>query len=185
MHIVLRSLAVGLAAASLAAVAPLDTVAVGDLPGTDGNWQWGAVTVAAPATVVQQWFSDAPRWAMRFPDTQWSQPLGTTADGRQVVRFRSRVIGRPITLWLRERPGNIVYDGKGKDVHTQGKLFFEPIDARHTRVILQSTSEVHGAAGLFASPKMRRDRAQRKFRADLQAVVQLSHQWGARRTDRR
>jgi hypothetical protein len=165
--------------APLAFAEPLGAIRVGDLPGTSGTWQFGEVTVAAPADQVQRWFSDAARWPARFPDDEWVQLVGTTPDGARIVRFRSRIIGRTLTLRLREQPGAIVYEGEGKDVTTRGKIFIERLGDQRTRVVLQSTSEVHGAAGIFASKKMRRERSQRKFRDDLAAVVRLSNAWAA------
>lgn len=156
---------------------PLNTITVGDVPGTEGNWQYGQVVVNAPAPLVQRWFSDAARWSARFPDTEWSHVRGRTADGRLVVQFRSRIIGRTLTLWLRERPGLITYDGQGKNVTTQGKIYISALGPTRTRVVMQSTSQVHGAAGIFASKKARRSRAQKKFRADLNAVIRMSNAW--------
>lgn len=164
---------------STVALAQQPGIKLGDVPGSDGNWQYGETVVDAPAPVVQRWFTEAALWSRRFPDTQWAQPLGTDAQGRQVVRFRSRVIGRPLTLHLTERPGLVAYTGEGKGVTTQGKIFISALGPQRTRVIMQSTSEVHGAAGIFASKKMRHDRALKKFRADLSAVQQLSNQWAA------
>jgi hypothetical protein len=160
---------------SLATAQPLDRVVVHDLPNTSGKWQVGEVVVAAPAGQVQHWLSDANSWPVRFPDTQWAKRIGTTPDGRNIIRFKSRVIGRPLTIRIRERPGFMEYDGEGKDVTTQGKNFIERLDSRHTRVVMQTSSEVSGALRMFASPKTKRDRAQRKLNADLQALVRLSH----------
>ncbi len=153
----------------------LNRVAIGDLPGTNGAWQEGEVVVAAPAGTVQRWLSDTADWPAHFPDVQWSRQLGTTPDGRRVVRFRSRVIGRPLTIRIREQPGLIAYDGEGKDVTTRGKNYIEPLGDGRTRVVLQTTSEVHGALGAFVSDKTKRERARRKLAADLDALVKLAN----------
>jgi len=158
---------------------PLDVVTVGDLPGTNGAWQFGEVTVAAPADQVHRWFDEVGRWQGRFPDIEWVQALGATPDGRRIVRFRSSIIGRTMTIRMREQPGSIVYDGEGKDVTTRGKILIERRADRTTHVILQSTTEVHGAAGLFASKNLKRERAHRKFRSDLTSIARLSHTWAA------
>ncbi|MCU1279148.1 MAG: hypothetical protein JWM53_2694 [bacterium] len=161
---------------SLSATAQeLDKVTIGDLPGTDGTWQTGEVVVAAPAAEVQAWLSDAPDWPARFPDVEWAHALGTTADGRRIVQFSSRAIGRPMTIRVREQPGLISYDGEGKDVTTRGKNYIERLGERRTRVVLQTTAEVHGAIGAFASDKMKRERARRKLTADLDALVKLAN----------
>ena len=152
----------------------LNRVAIGDLPGTHGSWQEGQVIVAAPASEVQRWLSDTRTWPSRFPDVQWTQELGTTSDGRRIVRFRSRTIGRPLTVRLRERPGLIAYDGEGKDVTTQGKNWIEPLGRDRTRVVMQTSAEVHGALGAFVSAKMKRERARRKLARDLDAIVKLA-----------
>jgi hypothetical protein len=152
----------------------LDRVTIGDLPGSGGRWQVGEVVVAAPAAEVQAWLSDAPAWPARFPDVTWARALGTTADGRRIIRFQSRAIGRPLTVRIREQPGLISYDGEGKNVTTRGKSYIEPLGARRTRVVLQTTAEVHGALGAFVSADMKRARARRKLTADLDALVELS-----------
>jgi hypothetical protein len=152
----------------------LNRVAIGDLPGTNGAWQRGEVVVAAPAAEVQRWLSDTSAWPNRFPDVEWSRQLGTTADGRRIVRFRSRTIGRPITVRIREQPGLLSYEGEGKDVTTRGKNYVERVDDRRTRVVLQTTSDVHGALGAFVSNDSKRDRERRKLAADLDALVKLS-----------
>jgi hypothetical protein len=162
-----------------AAETPPGQIRVGDLPGTDGNWQFAEVTVNAPAEVVQRWLADASRWQGRFPDVEWAQVTGTTRDGRNIVRFRSRIVGRPLTLRMRERPGLILYDGEGRDVVTHGKVYVEALGDRRTHVILQSSSEVHGAAGWFASKKMKRERTRRKFVSDLSSIIRMSNQWVA------
>ncbi len=178
--VALAPLMLGIALAPEPAAAQrIDDIRVGDLPGTDGTWQFGEVTVNAPADVVQRWFADVSMWQRRFPDVTTARVLGTTADGRRIVHFSSTIIGRPLTLRLRDRPGLIVYDGEGKDVRTQGKIYIERLDDRRTHVLLQSSSQVHGAAGIFASKNMRRQRAQRKFRSDLAAIVRLSSQRAA------
>ena len=159
----------------LATAEELDRVAIKDLPGSDGRWQQGEVVVPAPAARVQQWLSDVRDWPARFPDVQWARELGTTPDGRRVIRFRSRAIGRPMTIRIRERPGLIAYDGDGKDVTTQGKNWVEPLGADRTRVVLQTTADVHGALGAFVTAKMKRQRARKKLAADLNALVRLSN----------
>ena len=90
------------------------------------------------------------------------------------LRFRSRIIGRDMTIRLRTAGDTITYDGFGKDVTTQGKIFMRPIDAQHTEVILQSSTEVHGALGAFASKGMKRKRAFAKMSSDLKALEAMA-----------
>jgi hypothetical protein len=172
--LIVLGLAVALGA--VAGAEKLNQVVVGDLPGTDGNWQAGEVTVAAPAHEVQSWFSDAPAWPKRFPDDQWATDKGRGSDGRKTVEFRSKVLGRNMTLHIKEQPGLIAYDGQGKDVNTQGKIFITPLGPDKTKVVMQTTGEVHGAAGVFAGKGMKRKKAIAKLTSDLNAVVKLANE---------
>ena len=162
-----------LAPAARAQTRPLGVVTVGDLPGTDARWQQGEVTVAAPAAEVQRWFTDAPRWPQRFPDDEFARVLGRTADGRQLVQFRSRILGRTINVRIREQPGLITYDGWGKGINTQGKILIQALGPNRTRVIMQTTGELHGLVGVFGKGEKRK-RALAKLRADLEAAARLA-----------
>lgn len=162
-----------LSSALAASAQPLGAVTVGDLPGTNGRWQTGEVTVAAPAAEVQHWFSDASRWAQRFPDDDQVQVRGRAPDGRQVVQFHSKTLKKTLTVHLREQPGLITYDGSGKDISTQGKIMIEALAPTRTKVIMQTTGELHGLVGLVGKGEKRK-RALAKLSADLEAVVKLS-----------
>jgi hypothetical protein len=161
------------AAAVAASAQPLGVVAVGDLPGTGARWQMGEVTVAAPAAEVQHWFSDATRWTQRFPDDDRVRTLGRLPDSRQVVEFHSKALKKTLTVRLREQPGLITYDGSGKDITTQGKIIIEPLAPNRTKVIMQTTGELHGLVGLVGKGEKRK-RALAKLNADLDAVARLS-----------
>jgi len=154
----------------------LNRVVVGDLQGSNGRWQVGEVTVAAPADQVQRWFTEVERWPARFPDDVSSRNLGRAPDGRRVAELRSRALGRTLTLRLHEQRGLITYDGAGKDVTTQGKIYITPVGPGVTRVIMQTTGELHGAAGVFAGEGTKRKRAYKKLSADLNALVRLANQ---------
>ncbi len=169
------SIAIVLSIGGVARAVVLNRVVVGDLPGSGGHWQAGEVTVAAPADEVQRWFTDVERWPARFPDDLSARELGRTPDGRRVAELRSRALGRTLTLRLREEPGLIVYDGAGKDVTTQGKIYITPVAPGVTRVIMQTTGELHGAAGAFAGEGTKRKRAIKKLSADLNALVALAN----------
>ncbi|HEX8953905.1 MAG TPA: SRPBCC family protein [Polyangia bacterium] len=173
----MRTLAIvslSLSLATLAAAQQLNAITVGDLPRTEGQWQVGEVTVAAPSAEVQHWFTDAARWPQRFPDDQWARVLGRAPDGRLVVEFRSKIIGRTVKLHLRDKPGLITYDGVGKGINTQGKIFIQALGPTRTKIVMQTTGELHGAIGMFASEGMKRKKALAKLRADLEAAVRLS-----------
>jgi hypothetical protein len=154
-------------------------VTVGDLQGSNGKWQTGEVVVAAPVEVVQGWFSDASHWSQRFPDDSDVRDEGRTADGQHVVRFHSAALGKTLTVTLKETPGLITYTGVGQGVSAQGKIFFQSVDATHTRIISQTTGELHGITGLVAPETLKRKRAVSKLTADLNAAVKLSKDYAA------
>jgi hypothetical protein len=43
---------------------------------------------------------------------------------------------------------------------------------------LQSTSEVHGLTGVFATKNLKRERAEQKIRSDLTSIIRLSRERG-------
>lgn len=173
MVVAVLSLVAGGGAARAAA---LDQVLLGDVPNTDGKWQSGEVTVAAPAEVVQRWFSEVPRWTERFPDDTAARELGRAPDGRKVAELHSKALGKTLTVRMRERPGLIEYDGEGKGVKTQGRIYIIPVGPGRTRIVMQTTGELYGLTGLIASEEMKRDRALKKLGSDLEAAVRLSKQ---------
>jgi hypothetical protein len=153
--------------------AETNRISVGDLPGTDGRWQAGEAVMDAPPDQVQEWFSDARAWPRRFGDVQWVKDHGEQ-DGRRVVEFRSRILGRPMTIHLREQRGLIDYTGEGKGVTTQGKLYFRPAERGGTLVILQTTADIHGSLRLIVSDNAKKVRARRKIQSDLAAAMKLA-----------
>lgn len=153
---------------------PIGVVRTGDLPGTNGQWQTGDVTVAAPAAEVQRWFTDAAGWEQRFPDDENVKIKGRAPDGRQVVEFRSKALGKTLTVHLREQPGLITYDGAGKGVNTQGKIIIEAHGPNRTRIVMQTTGELHGLTGAIATEGMKRKRAIAKLSSDLNAAARLA-----------
>jgi carbon monoxide dehydrogenase subunit G len=168
-----------MALAGAAGAQPIDQVRVGDLPGTNQDWQEGQVVVAAPAAEVQRWFTDASQWAARFPDDSDVRDYGRMADGRHVVRFHSNALGRTLTVAMTEQPGLITYEGKGKDVKTHGKIYIQPLGPSLTRITMQTTGELHGIAGVFGTENMKRSRALKKLSSDLYAAVRLSKAYAA------
>ncbi len=170
-----------LLAGAPALAAPLNAVSVGDLPGTNGQWQTGEVTVAAPQAEVWRWFTEVNRWPERFPDDAWARDLGRTPDGRQLAELRSNALGRTLKLEMREQPGVITYTGTGKGVTTQGKIFVQAVGPNTTRVIMQTTGELHGAIGFFAGEGTKRKRAIKKLSSDLQACVRIANSYAAAR----
>lgn len=76
---------------------------------------------------------------------------------------------------LREQRGQIDYTGEGKGVTTQGKLFFAEAGRGRTRIVLQTTAELHGALRYMISENAKKVRARRKIQSDLASAVRLSH----------
>jgi hypothetical protein len=157
----------------------LNVVKAGDLPGTHGRWQYGEVTVAAPPRVVYQWYADAAQWSQRFPDDEWSKALGRTPDGRQVAEFKSKTLGRTLRVEMTLQPNLITYRGSGKGISTQGKIFIEAAGPNQTKVIMQTTGELHGVTGVLAPESVKRDRAIKKLTADLLATAHLANAYAA------
>jgi uncharacterized membrane protein len=159
-----------LAGGATAGAAPIQ---VGDLAGSRGSWQEAKSVIDAPVADVQEWMGDVAQWPQRFSDVTSVHILGKQGNAT-TLRFHSKIIGRDLTITTRAAGDLISYDGFGKDVTTQGKIFMRPIDARHTEVILQSTSEVHGALGAFASKGMKRKRAFAKMTSDLKSLEAMA-----------
>jgi carbon monoxide dehydrogenase subunit G len=145
-----------------------------DVAGSDGNWQEGRAVIDAPLDEVRGWLVDFEHWPQRFPDVTSAKVLARAGGDQAKLRFRSKTIGRELTIDLRWTAREITYRGAGKNVDVQGKITMRPIDAGHTEVVMQSTADVHGLTGAFASKGMKRERAFKKLRADLGALERLS-----------
>jgi hypothetical protein len=146
---------------------------LGDVPGSGGEWQQGEALVAAPPSQVRAWLTDYAAWPRRFPDVEWSEPLGVDARGRNVVRFRSRIAERVITVHEAVTPGLLVFEGWAPSIYTQGRIFLLDGGAGRTRVVMQSTSAVHGFLALFATRGLKRRRAFEVIGSHLGALVAL------------
>lgn len=145
-----------------------------DVEGSDGSWQEGHAVIDAPVDEVHAWLTDYEHWPQRFPDVQWAKVLSRSGRDRAMVRFRSKIIGRELTLNLRWTARAIVYRGIGKNVDVQGKVLLSPVGRGRTDVVMQSTADVHGIVGVLASKKTRRERAYKKLRADLGSLQRMS-----------
>src|SRR5689334_14660684 len=86
-----------------------------DLPGSDGNWQEGRAVVDAPIDVVRGWLVDFEHWPQLFPDVQYAKVLSRPAGSQAVVRFRSRIVGRELTIGFGWGAREIRYRGGGKN----------------------------------------------------------------------
>ncbi len=148
-------------------------IEVGDVAGSDGNWQQGRAVVDAPLDQVRGWFTDFANWPANFPDVTSAKVLASGPDTAR-LRFRSRIIGRELTIDVHWTAREITYHGTGKNVAVQGKIEMRPIDAKRTEVVLQTTADVHGLAGAFASKGYKRQHAFKKLRSDLAAIEHLS-----------
>jgi hypothetical protein len=149
--------------------------ALRDVPGTDGAWQEGRAIVPAPWQVVQHWLTDYAHWPERFADIEWAKQLPDDAAGRHVVRFHSRAGGRTFVIHEEVRPHLLTISGTAPHVHTQSRLWI--LDHGHgtTEVIMQSTAEVHGLAGWFATKGYKRKRAFAAIRSQLGSLLHLAH----------
>jgi hypothetical protein len=156
---------------ALALQQPPGPIQLQDIPGTDREWQEASAVVDAPAREVQHWLTAYEEWRQLFPDIEWVQRLGIDKDGRDVVRFRSRYAGRTITMHQSISPQLLVYEGWGPNVHTQGRVYVIDLGSARTRVIMQTTAEVHGLAGIFATKGLKRNRAFQALRGHLTALL--------------
>ena len=164
----------GLAAPAGADPAGGQNIETRDVAGSGGSWQEGHGVIDAPVREVQGWLTDYEHWPQNFPDVKWAKVLSRPGPDRAVVRFRSSIIGRDLTLNLHWNARAIVYRGVGKNVEVQGKVLLTPLPRGRTDVVLQSTADVHGIVGALASKATRRARAFKKLRSDLASLQRMS-----------
>jgi hypothetical protein len=72
------------------------------------------------------------------------------------------------------KPGLLVFDGWAPNVHTQGRIWILDAGGGRSRVIMQSTNEVHGFIGLFATRSYRRRAAFAATQSHLGALLHLA-----------
>jgi hypothetical protein len=169
----LLAVAVALVAFASSAEA-LSPIALGDVPGTNGRWQQGEAIIPAPPRQVQAWLTDYEHWQGRFPDIAWARVLGDDERGRHIVQFHSVLAGRTFVVHEAVRPDLLVFDGWAPNVHTQGRIWIFDAGAGQTRVIMQSTAEVHGFIGLFATRGYKRKSAFAATTSHLRALFDLA-----------
>lgn len=161
-------------AAPAEALAAKSAIELRDVPGTHGNWHEGTVIVPAQPAQVEAWLTDYDHWRGRFPDIEWSQRLGVDEHGRNIVRFRSRLAGRTFVVHEAVKPGLLVFDGWAPNVYTQGRIYLLPTGDGRTRVIMQSSAQVHGFVGMFATRGYRRKSAFAAITSHLRALLDLA-----------
>jgi uncharacterized membrane protein len=142
-----------------------------DLP---GDWQEGRVVVEAPLDVVRGWLVDYDHWPELFPDVQSVEVLSRPARNQAVVRFRSRIVGRELTIGSSWGGREIRYRGGAKNIDSRGRVLLRPLGPDRTEVVMQSTSDVHGLIGVFATRRLKRERAFAKLNADLGALENVA-----------
>jgi hypothetical protein len=142
-----------------------------DIPGSNQEWQEGQAVINAPAPVVLRWLTQYEAWKQIFPDIEWVQRLGVDRQQRDVVKFRSKYAGRTIELHQSITPKLLVYEGWGPNVHTQGRVYIIDLGRNRTRVLMQTSAEVHGLAGVFATKGLKRSRAFQAIRGHLAALL--------------
>jgi hypothetical protein len=145
-----------------------------DLPDTSGTWQEGAAVIPAHRDRIRAWLTDYILWPSRFPDIEWSQVLGDDPQGRHIVRFRSRIADAVLTVHEAVSPELLVFEGTATMAHTQGRIHLVDLGNGSTRVLMQSTVEVHGLARLFATQKVKRERAHAAATSHLAALWNLA-----------
>jgi hypothetical protein len=145
-----------------------------DLANTDGEWQEGAAIVRAPRAEVQRWLTEYAAWPGRFPDVEWSEVLPDDAQGRHVIKFRSRIADAILTVHEAVAPGLLVFEGSAPYIHTQGRIHLIDLGDGTTRVLMQSTAEVHGFYKIFATKRLKRTRAYKVTRSHLTALHALA-----------
>ena len=161
--------------ALLATIARAGDIALRDLPGTGGEWQEGEALIPAPRERVQAWLTDYAHWSEHFPDVEWQEVLPDDADGRHVIRFRSKIADCVLTVHEAVEPGLLVFYGTAKNLFTQGRIYLIPVGEK-TRVLMQSTSTVSGFWRIFASQRYRRKSAYEVTSSHLSALMRLARQ---------
>jgi len=164
---------VALAAQLQAGAAAPPRMDLHDLPGSDG-WTEGIALVDAAPDRVRDWLTDYAHWQGRFPDMAWAQYLGDDEHGRHIVRFHSYLANRTFVIHESVTPELLAFDGWARNVHTQGRIYILDAGGGKTRVIMQSTNEVHGFIGLFATRSYRRRAAFAATRSHLGALLKLA-----------
>jgi hypothetical protein len=154
--------------------APDLAIALHDLDGSGGQWQEGVAVVPAPWPDVEGWLTDYANWSRRFPDIEWAQQLADDNRGRHVIRFRSRLAGRSFLIHEAVTPHLLVFEGDAPNVHTQGRIWILDAGDGRSRVLMQSTAEVHGFIGLFATHGYKRRSAFAAARSHLGALLALA-----------
>jgi hypothetical protein len=145
-----------------------------DLPGTNGEWQEGVAIIPAPRDQIRAWLIDYPNWPKRFPDIGWSTVLPDDAKGRHVVRFSSHIVDAIITVHEAVTPNLLVFEGTAPYTHTQGRIHLIDLGDGTTKVLMQSTAEVHGFYKIFATKRLKRDLGYEVSRSHLRALYDLA-----------
>jgi hypothetical protein len=156
---------------ALAITASSGGLYVGDMPNTDQEWQEGWVVINAPPEKVRHWLTAYEEWRQIFPDIEWVQRMASDKQRRDVVRFRSKYAGRVITMHQSITPQLLVFEGWGPNVHTQGRTYVIDLGGGKTKVIMQTTAEVHGFIGVFATKGLKRSAALKAIRGHLSALL--------------
>jgi hypothetical protein len=158
----------------VALLAPGNAIDLHELSGSGALWTEGIAVVPAPPARVHEWLTDYAHWVGRFPDMASAQYLGDDDRGRHIVRFHSYLANRTFTIHESVAPTLLAFDGWAPNVHTQGRIWILDNGDGRTRVIMQSTNEVHGFIGLFATRNYRRRAAFAATSSHLRALLDLA-----------
>jgi hypothetical protein len=79
-----------------------------------------------------------------------------------------------ITIHEDVHPNMLVFWGTAPYTHTQGRIHLIDLGDGTTRVLMQSSADVHGFWKMFATKGLKRDRAYKVTRSHLQALYDLA-----------
>jgi hypothetical protein len=158
----------------LVLAAMVSPIQLRDLPGTHSEWQEGEAVIPASREQIRFWLTDYRNWPRRFPDIGWATVLPDDPDGSHVIRFSSHIAGAIITVHEAVQPDLLVFWGTAPYVRTQGRIHLIDLGDGTTRVLMQSSTQVHGFWKIFATKGLKRDRAYKVTRSHLQALYDLA-----------
>lgn len=142
----------------------------------EGETEWceASAVIRAPRHLVRAWLVDYDRWPQLFGDIESARVLGRTSDGATMVRFHSRIAGRTMVLreWLTDY--GLKYEGTGTNIETRGRIHLVDQGDGTTKVTVLTTSDVRGFIGIFATRRLKRDRAFAALRSQLESLHALA-----------
>jgi hypothetical protein len=145
-----------------------------ELPGTNGEWYEVAAEIPASPARIRGWLVDYQGWPANFPDIEWSEVRGQDAQGRNIIRFRSRIADAVLTVHEAVTPNLLVFEGWATFAYTQGRIHLLDLGDGRTRVVMQSAAEGRGLAKLFATKRLKQKRSFQVAASHLWALWRLA-----------